>query len=172
MGVTLAVLALAPSIQLANSFEATGVAAANTTSSVAVNATGFAYSEVFLRGAVACDLAVFVLNPSEALAFLQAQSLPPEYLGCRQTHGVFEDDIALLVFDNPSDSPIPYEVLVESVSVTQPYGVWILPASASLALGGAISIRRILRRGLTGIVDELLERDAHRPPIDRGPPRR
>ncbi|MGQ0797569.1 MAG: hypothetical protein ACT4OI_06895 [Methanobacteriota archaeon] len=171
-GVILALGSLVTSVQLLGAFEVTGSVADNAIASVAVNSTQSAYAEVFLRGAPTCDLAVFVLDAQEAATFLETQGLPADYLGCRQAHGVYVEGIALLVLDNPADIPVAYDIRVEFVGIIQPNALWVLPASVLLAGGGMIVVRRMLQGGLTRIVDELAEREALAPPIDRDRPRR
>lgn len=171
-GVALGLVSFASSVHLLDALEVAGTVPANTTASVDVDSNGSTYSEVFLRGAPTCALAVYVLDPGEAAAFLETQGLPSDYLGCRQTHAVYGAGIALLVFENPSDAPVPYDLRVEFVGITQPNALWILPASVLLAGGGMIEIRRMLQGGLIRIVDEFSEGETLRPPIDRDRPRR
>jgi len=171
-GVALSFVSFVPLAQLLDVVNVAGTVAANSTVSVAVNRTEATYSEVVLQGAPVCGFRVYVLDPQEAETFRQTQSLPSDFLSCRRTQAVYEDPIELLVVENPSLASVPYDVRIEFVGISQPNGLWILPASALLAGGGMIAIRRMLQGGLVRIVDDLSEREALAPPIDRDRPRR
>jgi len=165
-GVGLILWAALPEVGIADTFRLTGEVGPGLTLWTDVNRSGFSYSEARFETPPSCDLRVYVLDPEQSVRFDESGALPDfsEALTCERRTGAFGGAVARVVFHNPSNLAIPYDVRVDLVQVSQPLGVLALPGFAIFISGAVFLIARMIVRGLTRMVDEFAERDEFQPP--------
>lgn len=159
-GVATAFASYSLNVAIVDSLSYVGSVGANDSIAAGFNTTGYSYVEFAFQQRPSCSLRVYVLDPAGAERYVTSSILPDPStsLNCDRQRGVFAHAIALLVFDNPFEGAgLNYSLRAHLYLVTQPYAIWVIPGFA-LFLGGAIAVAiRMLRSGVTEIVDDLGE---------------
>ena len=161
-GASMAFVSYLPQVAQIDSLQFSGSVAANDTVALNFTASGYSHVAFAFEERPSCSLRAYALDTAAADLFVTSSVLPDPLtsLNCDRLQGVFSNLIALIVIDNPFAGPeLNYSLRADLFLVSQPDAIWVVPGFA-LFLGGAVAvIARMLRSGLTQIVDDIAEED-------------
>lgn len=119
---------------------------------------GYSFVTLAFQERPNCRLFLFPLNAEQATRFEETGDLPDirESLNCDagSQEATLSTPIALLVFNNTGDEPLPYVVAVELFVVQQPWAILAVPAVILFVLGVSPLVARFLGGRITELVVE------------------
>lgn len=156
VGVVLAFISATPEVELIEGRTLEGVALPGTTSrGVDFPSVSFAEATLSLGE---CGLTFHLLRAPEWAEFNRSGDLPPADLTCNVQSARLPDGVLHVVIENELGNSSGYLVDLAFYRVVSPLANLALPGFLLITVGGLGVILYLIRRGLTRVVDDIMEK--------------